>query len=252
MSENRQIVKSGSTITKQIANFAGKVKKTLNISFFDDIFYDKKEKPPAIAKIIYQDENIYFIFFFIALIAKLVKIDGKLNPIEEKAFLLEFSKLGYKMPNINNLFSAALEDKQDAEFYARKIKLLYNNKKEFFETLLAAMIRIAAVDAPINNLEMDFLKKIAAYFKVTPLAFGKLFSSVLATNPPRDPYLFLGVERDVSKAELNLVYRKLAKKFHPDNYVKYQDLAEEYKTILQDKFDLYTKAYTIIKNKLEK
>ena len=59
----------------------------------------------------------------------------------------------------------------------------------------------------------------------------------------KDPYEVLGVSKDASPEEIKRAYRKLAKQYHPDNYVNnpLSDLAEE-------KFKEINEAYEALTN----
>lgn len=222
--------------------------------FFDDFFDNRnsfeEKKNNLFAHHSYLKENAYFVYFFIALIAKLAKCDAPVSAKEQKAFLSEFQKLGFNNIDSRKFFISAIDDKHASDFYTKKIKLLYNNKQEIFEIMLEVMIRIAESDAPINKTEFNFIKNIATEFKINSGQFDKIFLHTLANKKMTDPYIFLGVSRKVTKDELNQIYRNLAKKFHPDNYVKYENVAEQYKVVMQNRFDLYTKAYMQIKSSL--
>ena len=54
-----------------------------------------------------------------------------------------------------------------------------------------------------------------------------------------DPYKVLGISPDASDDEVKAAYRKLAKKYHPDNYVNnpLSDLAEEKMREINEAYD---------------
>ena len=60
---------------------------------------------------------------------------------------------------------------------------------------------------------------------------------------PKDPYSVLGVSRDATDAEIKKVYRELARKYHPDNYVDnpLADLVEEKMKEVNEAYDMIQK-----------
>ena len=59
----------------------------------------------------------------------------------------------------------------------------------------------------------------------------------------KDPYQVLGVSPNASDDDIKKAYRKLAKKYHPDNYAN-----SEFSDIANDKMQQINEAYDIIKN----
>lgn len=192
-------------------------------------------------------KNPYFIFFYIALISKLVKLSDKIS-YEKKQFIVnEIKKFGFNEEILNQVLDLAIEDKNEVSFYVNKIKNLSIASKNFYYLIIRSLILIASADNGVSIPEMKLLKKIAAYFSISEKIFGEIFFQTLKPNDIKDPYECLGVSKSDSKVILNKTFRQLAKKYHPDNFVQYNDLCEEYKLIMRYKFDIYTKAYNKIK-----
>ena len=60
-------------------------------------------------------------------------------------------------------------------------------------------------------------------------------------NPSKsDPYEVLGIHEGASKEEIKSSYRKLASKYHPD---RVEHLADEFKTLAEQKFKQIQEAY---------
>ena len=251
--KNFDIHSSYNDFKRSIEKFYNRFITIFDIKIFDEfheIQHFSKKNKAALNDNYYSNENIYFIFFSIALIAKLAQSDSRVNALEERSLINEFSKLGYALPDIKKLFIDAINDKHESNFYISKIKLIYGNKKESYENLIRSMIIIAESDGPVNKQEMNFIKNASSLFGFDEKVLLKIFFAALTPTFSKNPYKILKISRNITKAELTQVYRNIAKKYHPDNYIKLDHIAEEYKVILQNKFDIYTKAYLYLKNKL--
>ena len=61
-----------------------------------------------------------------------------------------------------------------------------------------------------------------------------------------NPYEVLGIDKNATEDEINIAYRNLVKKYHPDKYAS-NDLPEEIEKMLNNKMSELNEAYEYIK-----
>jgi curved DNA-binding protein CbpA len=90
------------------------------------------------------------------------------------------------------------------------------------------------------------------YFIRTFIPFGSSGSSRItpsSTTGHIDYYSILGVTRDVEGLELKTCYYNLAKQFHPDSTINYDELAKQWAA---RRFQLIGVAYNILSDKAKR
>ena len=70
---------------------------------------------------------------------------------------------------------------------------------------------------------------------------------ILNPAPITNPYICLEVDRSIDKEGLTKSYRRMAKLYHPDNFISDDFICNEYKKIIQIKFNQVTDAFKQIK-----
>ena len=106
-------------------------------------------------------------FFFIGLAARLARCDGAVNAKEIEAFLDTFSKEAYPEGVLKSLFQSACRDRADDVYYARRIANAYPDDTVLYSHMFVNLLHVATADAPLNQKEVAYLKKITAIFHLT-------------------------------------------------------------------------------------
>lgn len=170
--------------------------------------------------------------YIVALLAKIVKSDGRVS--EEEANLISqildeftFKFNGTKAhrnelkaifnaekENLNNAYKIAKEYKQSLKLSALKsISTVY-----FF-------LNVAYIDGKFSQEERRIIGEICDGFGISEMIreqilnkFSENFSSKFSQNSAQisDPYEILGIKKGASFDEIKKQYRLLVKKYHPD------------------------------------
>lgn len=162
--------------------------------------------------------RITFTIGVIALSAKMAKADGRVTREEVEAFKDVFHFDQSEMKNVGRVFDLARQHTAGYEAYAKQIASLMQGHGQVLTDLLEALFYIAKADGQIHPKEMEFIADVAAIFGLDELEFERL-KSRHTDEASSNPYMILGVERDVTAPELKVRYRKLMKENHPDRLI---------------------------------
>ena len=117
--------------------------------------------------------------------------------------------------------------------------------KEVFEIppeeLLHCLSTIAHADGKLHRNEVVYLKKVAEIFGINERTFERI-TAIQTGGDSADPYLILGVERNISDKALKTAYRKLVRENHPDKLIA-EGLPEEFIKMANTKLAAINNAY---------
>jgi DnaJ like chaperone protein len=239
------------TIVTRILDFL----KTIIYNFsgasflFDNKLKSQKKMEAEITKTTDgKGEYISFTFFFIALAAKLSQVDSPANEEEIEAFIKKFPVEKKYNLEIRSLFHSACKDVLDANIYARKIAEQFPGNTSLYRQVVVSLITIACIDGPINTKEMDFLSEIAKNLYISSKGLEQIIHNVVVGSND-DPYSMLGVTKAASKAKVMEAYKKLARKYHPDSFIRYKNVDSKYLKLMQEKFNNINNAYQLLVKK---
>jgi DnaJ like chaperone protein len=177
----------------------------------------------------------------IALGAKLAKADGVVTREEIDAFKKVFKASAEGQAGITRFFDLARQTTLGYEAYAKIIYRKYRKRPDVLEDVLDGLFHIALADSIVTVEEMEFLETTARIFKFNERTFSRIRIAHLG-RAADDPYLILGVDEDISDAELKKAYRRMAANNHPDRLVA-RGLPAELQNLATHKMAMINRAY---------
>lgn len=206
-------------------------------------FVDTDKKPIDV----HVRKQMAFTAGVIVLAAKMAKADGVVTEDEILAFRKVFKPIlidEVKEAEVARMFNIAKKDSRGFEPYARQLAEMFKNHPAVLEELLHCLFLIAKADNVYHPNENEYLENIASIFGLSGSAFNRLRSAHGVNRP--DPYIVLGVPRDISDDGLKKKYRELAREHHPDTLIA-KGVPQEFINAANDKLALINGAYDQIK-----
>ncbi len=154
----------------------------------------------------------------VALGAKMAKADGQVRLEDIHAFQQVFKPQPSSEAQIAKFFDLARQTTLGFERYARIVARYFRAKPAALEDVLDGLFHIALADSIVTEEEHAFLEKVGEIFGFSDREYDRIRSSNLGVNP-KNPYLILGVDEDISDKDLKRAYRRMAAANHPDRLV---------------------------------
>lgn len=180
----------------------------------------------------------------IALGAKLAKADGVVSREEIDAFKNVFQPTTEAVKGVSRFFDLARQTMLGYEAYAKIVYKKYKSRPDILEDVVDGLFHIALADGIVTKEEIVFLETTARIFGFTEKTFNRIRIAHMGRTAD-DPYLILGVDEDISEANLKRAYRKMAAANHPDRVVA-RGLPKELRTLATHKMAIINKAYAEI------
>lgn len=162
-----------------------------------------------------QVDNAGFAAALIALAAKMAKADGLVTRDEILAFRQIFDIPEKSEDDVARLFNLYRETTLGFEAYAAQVARRFRCCPFLLEDVLDGLFHIARADGTVTETEEEYLKTVSDIFGFSSREYRRIRASRLGREPD-DPYLILGVDEDISDADLKTAYRRMAALNHPD------------------------------------
>ncbi len=169
--------------------------------------FEKLRSPP--------ERSVAFTIAVIALGAKMAKADGQVTRDEVTAFRDVFQIAREDEEGAARVFNMARTDVAGYQDYARKIARMFSEDNTTLCDLMEGLFHIAMADGFYHPNENEFLEEVSRIFGQTDAQFLALRARFVP-DAPNDPYVVLGVSRDMPMAEIRKVWRQLVRETHPD------------------------------------
>jgi len=177
----------------------------------------------------------------IALGAKMAKADGSVSPNEVAAFKRVFQASQQDEARIGHFFDLARQTPLGYDRYARIVARKFRAQPAALEDVLDGLFHIAMADSVITDEENAFLHTVARIFGFSEREFMRV-KTAHTGEPTDDPYLMLGVDEDISDANLKRAYRRMAAANHPDRLMA-RGLPPEMQKLANHKMAMINRAY---------
>ena len=195
-----------------------------------------------------ENRQASFILSFVALAAKLSKVDGRITRDELDTLMRVFPVPRHASVLISAIFREAEKDTTGFEVYAHQIAGLFRGNRAALEDLLGALVLIAHADGVLHPAERDYIARVGEIFGFGAADVARILGSFAqpaeAAGP--DPYEVLGVGRQASDSEVKSAHRKILRENHPDVAMG-RGLPEEFIVVSNRKMAEANAAYDRIK-----
>ncbi len=188
-------------------------------------------------------KQVAFTMSFVALAAKMAKADGVAVDLEAEAFERCFIVPENERRNVMRVYQLAARDVAGFEIYASRIGKLLAEEDTLRLSVFECLFNIAAADGVLHHAEEDFLKTVAGHFEMSHddyLAVRRLF-----VRDGDSPYSVLGVDPEISDADLKSHYHTLVRNNHPDKLVA-EGVPREFLVLADRKLAAINTAYDAV------
>ncbi len=171
-----------------------------------------------------------------------IKADGKIDRRELDFVRAQFVGM-YGKERANNafkLFKGIVKENVATHQVCLQIRQFMPHASRL--QLLHFLFGIAKADEFVSEQEVDEIRKIANYLNINSRDYGSIKAMFYQESDAA--YKILEIDKSASDSDLKKVYRKMAKKYHPD---KLQGLGDEHLKGAQEKFQKIQSAYEAIK-----
>ncbi|MDE0304055.1 MAG: TerB family tellurite resistance protein [Albidovulum sp.] len=195
-----------------------------------------------------ENRQASFILSFVALAAKLSKVDGHITRDELETLMRVFPVPRHASFLVSEIFRQAEKDPTGFEVYASQIADLFRDNRAALEDLLGALVLIARADGVLHSAERDYITRVAEIFGLGSADVGRILGSFARSAEPgeNDPYDVLGIGRGASDKEIKSAHRKILRENHPDVAMG-RGLPEEFIEVSNRKMAEANAAYDRIK-----
>ncbi|MFS4466414.1 TerB family tellurite resistance protein [Maribacter sp. 2210JD10-5] len=178
----------------------------------------------------------------LSLCSIIIKADGTVSRTEMD-YVRQYFVATYGKEKANAIFRTFNEINKKREISAQRICafLTQRTRYEVRLQLLHFLFGIAQADGNISNPEVQKLKEIAGYLRVSLNDFESI--KAMFIKSANNSYKILEIDKSATNDEVKKAYRNMAKKYHPDR-VNTQD--EAIKKGAEEKFKQVQLAYETI------
>lgn len=182
----------------------------------------------------------------IVLASHLIKIDGKIS-MHEINFLQNFLDSHFEEKHTTKrkeVIHHCLTKEYDLTIASEQIRMYTPHATHV--QVIRFLFDLAMSDGELHEREEYFIFRLAGYINVNDVDFRKIKAEHLEAKI--SVYEILGVRKQMSFAEIRMVYRQLVLKYHPDRNTT---LSEPEKKKLGIKFQQIQEAYEQVKKEME-
>lgn len=174
--------------------------------------------PAGVAAMFGQRDQLFAIGV-VVLAAKLAKCDSSVNRAEIDAFKRHFRVPPESQRNVGRLFDEARDNPAGFESLADQLGEAFVDNRLMLEDVLVALFAIARSDAPVNNAEAAFLRRVHQGFGLDQTAWDRALDGTprAQVSDGPDPYGVLGTSRAATDEELRATWKRLMRENHPDS-----------------------------------
>ena len=161
--------------------------------------------------------DLVFTTGLVALAAKMAKADGVVMRSEVDAFARIVEVPDAERDRIKGLFDLAKTTVAGFESYASQLVEAFRDEPKLLEDVLDGLFLVAAADHAVHEAELAYLQAVAGLFGIAPREFDRI--AARHVRRADDPYLILGLDRELSDRELKRRYKRLVAENHPDREI---------------------------------
>ncbi|MCO4315962.1 DnaJ family molecular chaperone [Phyllobacterium sp. 21LDTY02-6] len=196
--------------------------------------------------------RVAFSIAMIALSAKMAKADGIVSQAEINAFHQIFHVPAQYRQQVERLYNLAKQDVAGYEAYAAQLASLCGSGQpncQMLEDVLDGLFYIAKADGALHDQELIFLGTVAEIFQLDEAKFDSVLARHVGSGRA-DPFLVLGLPRNVTFDEARKRYRSLVRDNHPDVLVA-RGVPEEFIAIANQRLAAINAAWEQVEKDLK-